>query len=333
MLQAAQGVPLPDATQFDLVNRLYQGVVMAVFLALERCAAQGRSFFFDDTPSRILEQMALNKTCDNKKDKRAVHATALVSEYQDNTIYLFKTNTQTAGAEFKTLLSGRETDAEYMSMSDALSHNFPTMEESLMARWIITLCLVHGRRNFIHCLDAGDDNAKFVINTLAQVYEHEAHCKKAKLNTVDRLHYHQKHSAPLMAALKRWMNNLILHKSVEPNSRLGEAIAYMLKRWHELTQFLRVAGAQLDNNIAEQTIKVLIRYRKNAYFYRTFYGAEIGDAMMSVLHTAARHGISIFDYVNTLQSHREQVRTSPEDWLPWNVEETLNQLEAYREAA
>lgn len=97
----------------------------------------------------------------------------------------------------------------------------------------------------------------------------------------------------------------------------------MLKRWEWLTQFLRVAGAPLDNNICEQAIKVAIRYRKNSLFYRTFYGASIGDAMMSVLYTAKYNGINIFDYLNKLQENLNAVQENPERWLPWNYQETL----------
>jgi len=35
----------------------------------------------------------------------------------------------------------------------------------------------------------------------------------------------------------------LAEKKVEPNSGLGQAIGYMLKRWDPLTLFLRQAGA------------------------------------------------------------------------------------------
>jgi hypothetical protein len=44
-------------------------------------------------------------------------------------------------------------------------------------------------------------------------------------------------------------------KRVEPNSGLGEAFQYLLKRWHKLTLFLRVPGAALDN-ICERALGV-----------------------------------------------------------------------------
>lgn len=37
---------------------------------------------------------------------------------------------------------------------------------------------------------------------------------------------------------------------------------YMLKHWNELTQFLRIAGAPLDNNIVERALKIPIRGRR-----------------------------------------------------------------------
>ena len=165
-----------------------------------------------------------------------------------------------------------------------------------------------------------------MIDTIARVYQHESHCKQNKLTDKQRLAYHQKHSAPLMESLRVWMNNLLFHKHVEPNSQLGEAITYMLKRWYWLTQFLRVEGAALDDNLCEQAIKVVIRYRKNSLFYRTFYGAQVGDAMMSLLHTCANNQVNLYHYLNTLQEYTSYVQANPDHWLPWRYQETLEEL-------
>ncbi len=326
MLQSAQGIPLADATQYDLMECLYQGTVKPVYQALEHCAAQGRHVWFDDTPQRVLSQIALNKALETRKNKKSVYTTAFLSDYQGHLIYLFRTSTRTAGAELKELFSQRETPDRFISMSDASSRNFPELDNPLLARWIISLCMSHARRNFVELID--DEDARFVLSIIAAVYQNEAHCKKEDWDDVERLAYHQENSGPLMESLRIWLNNLILFKSVEPNSVMGEAIAYLLRRWEWFTQFLRVPGAMIDNNILEQSVKVVIRYRKNSYFYRTFFGAMVGDAMMSLLHTAAQAKIRIFDYFNDLQRYSEEVNTSPEKWLPWNYQETIKQREA-----
>ena len=65
-----------------------------------------------------------------------------------------------------------------------------------------------------------------------------------------------------------------IKKTVEPNSGLGEAIDYMLKRKQPLTLFLRKPGAVLDNNICEQALKMAILGRKNSLGHKTVRGAQ-----------------------------------------------------------
>jgi transposase len=66
-----------------------------------------------------------------------------------------------------------------------------------------------------------------------------------------------------MDGLHRWMNEQFEQRKVEPNSGLGQAITYLLKRWEPLTRFLEVTGAPLDNNISERALKMAILHRKN----------------------------------------------------------------------
>jgi len=110
---------------------------------------------------------------------------------------------------------------------------------------------------------------------------------------------------------------------VEPNSGLGQAIAYMRIRWEPLTLFLRVPGAPLDNNICERALKKAILHRKNALFYKTRNGARVGDVFMSLIHTAELNGIAPFPYLVALQRHQEAMALAPGAWLPWNYQQAL----------
>lgn len=317
-LQQLSGVPLPDSTQYDLVQEYYEYAVEPVVSVMRTLAANGNKFGYDDTNLKILEVIKQNKQAESNKDKKSVHATVLVSDYKDKRIYLFDTNTLTAGKQFSGTLDARYSNEEFISMSDASSQNFPNLDDTLMAKWIIALCLTHARRKFMDLLSDGDKDIELVIGIISDVYANDKHCKNSKLNDDDRLAYHKEHSAPKMEALRIWLNNLMLFKKVEPNSPLGEAIAYLLKRWKWLTQFLKVPGALIDNNDVERTIKILILYRKNSLFYRTCYGASIGDAMMSLIHTAAQNDVNIFHYLTALSENAAIIQDNPEQWLPWN---------------
>jgi transposase len=316
-LQALQGVPLADATQWDEIRKLYE-TVLPVYQELEKNAAQGNLLSYDDTSNRILEAYA---------DNKAVHTTSFISMLNDLPIHLFYTSQRHAGENFELMLENRTVAEPFFTMTDASSQNMPKqINENLLSRWILCFCLVHGRRKFHEIFDLFPQECEFVLDIISQVYQHEADCKKHKKSAQERLLYHQEKSAPLMEALRVWLNNQLLYHFVEDHSGLGNGIRYMLRHWNALTQFLRIAGAPIDNSLCEQAIKVAIRHRRNSLFYRTFKGAEVGDCLMSLIHTVARNKINIFDYLNTLQRFTELIRINPKAWLPWNYQETLAEL-------
>jgi transposase len=317
VLQALQGVPLADATQWDQMMKLY-AIVMPVYLALEEMAANGQLISYDDTGNRILAVHG---------DKKSVHTTAFISIVDNYIIYLFYTSQRYAGQNMESLVAKRTTEDSLITMTDASSQNMPKkINEKLLARWIICFCLVHGRRKFYEVLNCFNEECEFVLNIIGKIYKNEAHCKKNNLSPQQRLEYHQEHSSGPMNALRVWLNNQLLFHLTEDNSGLGEATRYMLRHWEALTKFLSVVGAPIDNSLCEQAIKIAIRHRRNSLFYKTFKGAQVGDCLMSIIHTAAKNKVNIFDYLNILQRHSQSVRASPGSWLPWNYQDTLKKM-------
>jgi len=74
----------------------------------------------------------------------------------------------------------------------------------------------------------------------------------------------------------------------------------------------------LDNNICERALKRAVLHRKNALFYRTLHGAEVGDLFMSLIHTCELAGAYPFDYLTQLQRHASELAANPSAWMPWN---------------
>ena len=166
-----------------------------------------------------------------------------------------------------------------------------------------------------------------VIQSLREIYRLEALARDQKLSDALRLAFHQEHSKPVMDDLHQWMQEQMSQKKVEPNSGLGQAISYMLKRWEPLTRFLCVPGAPLDNNLCERALKMAILHRKNSLSYKTLHGARVGDIFMSVIHTCELNAVNPFDYLTVLLQHADQLRPDPTRWLPWNYRQTLKALD------
>jgi hypothetical protein len=108
---------------------------------------------------------------------------------------------------------------------------------------------------------------------------------------------------------------------------LGKAIAYLLRHWRPLTLFLRQAGTPLDNNIVERSLKRVVLHRKNALFYRTLNGAQVGDLFMSLIHSCQLCGANSLDYLAELQRHARELTVNPAEWMPWNYRQNLHRLE------
>lgn len=311
--QSMHGIPMKDATQWDIHKTLYT-IVCPVFNVLQQDAANGILAMYDDTTGRILE---------NQVKEISTHTTAFMSVHEGHKIHLFFTGQNHAGKNADAIFARRTSKEQVIAMMDASPSNIPKhLSQELVARFILCFCLVHGRRKFFKIMRFFDKECDFVLNVIGQVYANDAHCINNKLSPDERLHYHQKYSRPLMQQLFIWLNNQLVYEQSESNSGLGEAVRYMLRHWTPLTTFLRVAGAPLDSSWAERAIKIAIRHRRNSLFYKTAKGAQAGDCLMSIIYTAKVNGINPYDYLNSLQQHADAVKASPAHWLPWNYAQT-----------
>lgn len=312
-IQQSAGIPLADATQYDKMAGL-KTKLKPLYECMLKFSVNSNLMHYDDTPMRILES-------------GSGHGTAIVSKHEDHWIYLYYTSDKTAGKTVSGLVKDRTSDEPLLTMVDGSNQNHLTgADETLLSRLVVIYCLVHGRRKFHELLKDFPEFCSTVIESIADVYRNEAHCRQHQFSDEERLDYHQKFSEPIMASLHVYLTNLWQYDKIEHNSPLGDAVKYMLQRWEGLTQFLRIAGCPIDNNICERAIKVLIRYRKNSGFYRTLQGAMCGNIIMSVIVTAIRNGANPFDYLNALQDYHSDMALNPEAFMPWNYQATLQAM-------
>jgi transposase len=321
-LQASLGIPLPASTQWEIVEQTAQRVRPALE-ALIRAAAQGEVLHNDDTPMVILAspQPSGRDRAESGIDPErcGTFTSGIVATGQGHKIALFFTGQRHAGENLASVLAHRLADlGPPVQMCDALSRNLPKPLETIVAH-----CIAHARRKYVEVTPNFPEECRFVIETLAEVYHHDATCKQTGQTGEERLRYHQTHSAAPMKRLEDWLAEQFTQRRVEPNSGLGAAITYMRRHWPELTLFLRRAGAPLDNNVCEMSLKRAILHRKNALFYRTQHGAEVGDTFMSLIHTCSLVGANPFTYLTTLQECATAVAQAPQDWLPWNYQDAL----------
>lgn len=315
--QKMLGFPLSDATQWNLIEKV-AGNCYASYNELIYCAANSNMLQNDDTTLRILETIKQIKE-GTAGNRTGMYTTGIIATYEEHKIALFINGRQHSGENVGDVLKKRTPDKDpIIQMADALSANIPKGMQTVLCN-----CLSHGFRKFEELVGFTTLECIFIVSKLSKVFEFDSETRT--MSGQDRLAYHQKNSQPIMNELKEYMEKLINDKLVEPNSELGKSIKYMQRHWEKLTRFLTVAGAPIDNNIVERALKIAIRNRKSALFYRTEYSAGIGGMLTSIIYTCHLNGQNPHHYLVALQVHQAKVVANPKHWLPWNYLDAIAQ--------
>lgn len=201
--QALLGVPVPDATQWDQIEKVGDwGYV--VFTYLERLAAQGELIPQDDTSVRMLSLRSENVTrqaqakargLSQSGERTGMYPTALVGQVDGQTICLYDSGRSHAGENLKALwLQRQAAGGKPLVMSEARKTN-----EADATALIRCHCLAPGRRKFSELEDVFPLECHVVIEALKQVFEPDEQARQEQRPPEARLTYHQAGSRPIIA--------------------------------------------------------------------------------------------------------------------------------------
>ena len=141
-------------------------------------------------------------------------------------------------------------------------------------------CMAHARRNFFDALKTAPAEAEEALDKIRAIYRVE-HVAKEKgiVASAEHLQMRQTQSKPLMDALHTW---LIEQQSLHlPKGPMGQAIAYSLNQWKELTVFLDDCRVPIDNNRSENAMRAIALGRKNFLFV----GSDDAGENLAILYT------------------------------------------------
>lgn len=315
-LQKSLGVPLPASTQWERIEELVNSVY-PTYQAMVNLAAQGGVVYSDDTTARVLDLKKDLKL--NGSERMGIYTTGIVSHAEGKIFNLFFTGNRHAGENLDELLKQRSVElGPVIQMSDGLAMNRPKNAVTTLCG-----CLTHARRGFYDALPDRKKESEYVLGLLRKIYHNDSVTRDRCFSDIDRMKYHQKKSGPVMRKLWRWGLKCFYLKKVEPSDSMGVALQYMFNQWQKLTQFLRVPGAPLENNIVERLLKTAILHRKNALFFKTWMGALAGDVLMSLIQTCISAKKNPFDYLVTLHRNWKAVKANPNKFFPWNYEDRI----------
>ncbi|MDP4034187.1 MAG: IS66 family transposase [Pseudorhodobacter sp.] len=137
--------------------------------------------------------------------------------------------------------------------------------------WQLVYCWTHVRRRFVKRFESdGSPIAEEMLRQIAALYQIEKSVRGKEAAV--RLAARGEHSAPIIAALKPWLE--AQPSRIPQKSQLAEDIRYTLAHWPGLIRFLDDGMLELDTNPVENQIRPVALTRKNALFAGNEIGAE-----------------------------------------------------------
>jgi len=191
-------------------------------------------------------------------------------------------------------------------------------------------CWAHVRRGFFDLYEANQSpTAQEAIERIKALYTIETAIRGESAEV--RRAMRQKHAVPLLKELHGWM--VQVRTEVETGSALAKALNYALNRWEALMRYTEDGRLEIDNNIAERSVRGSCVGKKNYLFFGSDSGGERAAIVYSLVETCRLNHIDPHRY---LQYVLERIADHPinrvDELLPWNVAKKLDQPDQVTQA-
>jgi transposase len=169
-------------------------------------------------------------------------------------------------------------------------------------------CNAHARRKFEYAMDSDPVRAARMMVLWGRLYEIESRAKKENYNSAQLLKARQQEAKPILEEIKSVLDEY--KDQVLPKSPMCKAINYSLNQWEALNRYVDDPMLDIDNNIAERTLRMVVIGRKNYMFAGSEAGAWRAAIIYSLVASCKLNSHDPFAYFNDVL---RRVSTHPAD--------------------
>ena len=188
-------------------------------------------------------------------------------------------------------------------------------------------CMVHIKREFVDALKGlpkkywNQSGAYLAVAKLENIFHIDNQISFSSYDERKELRMGE-----LYTAMKDFFDYLRSeqYKSL-PSLKYGKAITYALNQEEKAMRLFEDGRLELDNNMAERTVKPYVINRKNSLFNFTERGAKASCILFSIVETAKQNHLDIYKYLEYVleecRGMHKGGRLSPEKikkLLPWS---------------
>jgi transposase len=200
---------------------------------------------------------------------------------------------------------------------------FVASKPDVAARVVEIACFAHVRRKWFDLYEAHQSPlAKEALDRIGQLYGIEKAIRGRSAE--DRQAARQKHAVPILTALHAWM--IDESTKVEKGSTFTAAFNYAFNNWDALQRYTQDGHLEIDNNIAERSVRGIGVGRKNYLFFGSDSGGERAAIIYSLIETCKLNHIDPQRYLHyVLERIADHPINRIEELLPWNLADQLQQ--------
>ena len=199
---------------------------------------------------------------------------------------------------------------------------FVPSKPGVAARILEIACWAHVRRKWFDLYEAhASPLAREALDRIGQLYKIETAIRGQ--SAVKRRAARQQYAVPLLAALQAWM--IEQSASVDQGSTFATAFNYAFNNWEALQRYAEDGHLEIDNNIAERSVRGAGVGRKNYLFFGSDTGGDRAAIIYSLMETCKLNHIDPQRYLHyVLERIADHPINRIEELLPWNL---VNQLQ------
>lgn len=164
-------------------------------------------------------------------------------------------------------------------------------------------CWAHARRGFIDAIkvqtkaQAPDAKLERVVALMDGLFAIDRSAREQNLSLDDRHALRQERAPALLDELHALQTAMQASGTILPKSVMGKALNYTLKRWVELTQFMKHPVIELSTNWAENSMRPIAIGRKNWLHLGSREAGPKIAAIFSIVESCRKLGVPIRQYL------------------------------------
>lgn len=182
-------------------------------------------------------------------------------------------------------------------------------------------CLAHARAKFKYALEQGkDEEAEYFIRNIGRLYDLEEQYRLRHL-TPEQIQQERQgeKTSKIISQIRQRLDKLLADGNGMRGDLMQKALNYLNSFWNQLILYLKDGRYNIDNSLAERTLRPMTVERKNSLTFGSHAGAKVSVIYHTFIETCKMCGVSTLEYFKEFFKAIMQGRTDYENMLPMTI--------------